>query len=107
MLGLAWAQTGNDFIIFIHLILGLIKRRYPTRGGVCKLDFRFFSLIVRHASNQLRKPATRGMASQHLRTIERGFLRKRSQIKESQKGYLQRTPYLQIPYLHLTSSFKE
>ena len=32
----------------------------------------FFSLsIVRHASTQLRKPATRGMASQHLRTFER------------------------------------
>ena len=43
-------------------------------GRGCTLDFRFFS-IVRHASTHLRKPATRGMASQHLRTFERGYLR--------------------------------
>ena len=42
-----------------------------THVGGCKLDFRFFLSIVRHASTQLRKPATRGMASQPLRTFER------------------------------------
>ena len=44
--------------------------REVCTGGSCKLDFRFFS-IVRHASTQLRKPATRGIASQHLQTFER------------------------------------
>ena len=40
-------------------------------GGVgANTTFVFFS-IVRHASTQLRTPAPRGMASQHLRTFER------------------------------------
>ena len=43
---------------------------WKTLGVGCKLDFRFFS-IVWHA----RKPAARGMASQHLGTFKRGYLK--------------------------------
>ena len=42
------------------------------RGGLgCKLDFRFVSLLYGMPANIFRKPATGGMASQHLQTFER------------------------------------
>ena len=37
-------------------------------GSGCKLDFRFFLYCTAH--KQCKKPATRGMASQHLWTFE-------------------------------------
>ena len=49
-------------------ILNIIKNR---AGGGGKLDFRFFSLLYGTPANISRKPATGGMASQHLRTFER------------------------------------
>ena len=42
-----------------------------VRGEGGKLDLFFFFSIVRHASTKRIKPATRGMASQLLRTFER------------------------------------
>ena len=66
---------------FLHL--DYYKQRGMYAGG-CNLDFRFSLLYVTPA-NISRKPATGGMASQHLHSIERGYLRKRSYMKESQK----------------------
>ena len=51
----------------------LANREVCTRGWGCKLDFFPLLSIVWHASKQRRKPATRGMASQHLRTFEIGL----------------------------------
>ena len=50
---------------------GCLIERYINGGVQGRLSF-FFS-IVRYASTHLRKPAPRGMASQHLRTFERGL----------------------------------
>ena len=46
-----------------------------VRGGGEGLQTRllFIFSFVQHASTQIRKPATRGMASQHLWTFERGL----------------------------------
>ena len=60
---------------------------------VCKLCTLVFFSIVRHASTQRRMPAPRGMANQHLRTFERGYLR----------GVY----YFQVLYLHLMTSLKK
>ena len=61
-------------------ILKIIKNRTCVRGRGCKLDFRFFSLLYGTPENISRKPATGGMASQHLRTLERGVAQKKRNI---------------------------
>ena len=45
-----------------------VNREVCTRGGGCKLDFQFFSLFY---CMPAPSSAPRGMASQHLRTVER------------------------------------
>ena len=47
---------------------------YAGGGGVrVQARLLFFFYIAQHASTQLRKAATRGMASQHLQTFEKGL----------------------------------
>ena len=47
------------------------KQKGMYVGEGCKLDFFFISLLYGTPANISRKPATGGMASQHLRTFER------------------------------------
>ena len=77
-------EWGNTMMGPIKDELGL------EQGGVgCKLDFNFFLSIVRHASTRSEcQQAETWPASTY------GQLR----------WYLQRTPYLQVLYLRLTSS---
>ena len=49
----------------------VFKNIKNCEGGGCKFDFCFFSLLYGTPANIARKPATGGMASQHLRTFER------------------------------------
>ena len=63
----------------------------------------FFS-IVRHASTQLRMPAPRGMASQHLQTFERGSGQKEVIVR---KGFQTIRSYCLEPFRTITSSIKD
>ena len=53
--------------------IGLLKTERYVHGGV-QARLSFFSLLYGMPANISRKPATGGMASQHLRTFEWTFL---------------------------------
>ena len=60
-----WSQKLTFFEYFCLFLFFLVFQCFLQSFNLV-----FFS-IVRHASTKLRKPAPRGMASQHLRTFER------------------------------------
>ena len=56
-------------------ILNIIKNCTCVSGGEIRFSV-FFFLLYGTPANIFRKPATGGMASQHLRTLERGVAQK-------------------------------
>ena len=64
-----------------------LTEMYSIRGRGVQFRLSFFLSIVRHASTQRRTPAPRGMATQHLRTFERG-------VAQNKRRYLKGVYYL-------------
>ena len=64
----------------VHLINLFEYSMYHNFNQVQEGSCLFFS-IVWHTSKQHRKPATRGPASQHLRTFERGVAQNKQRYR--------------------------